>query len=608
MSSLLLALRSSLFSGVSVAERIIETDVLVVGGGGAGFRAAIGARETGVRAMLVSKGPLARCGATPMAGADFTLDGLSLSRMGFPGEPKDTKEKFFNDIVTQGFYLNNQKLVEHYIRSAPSRLKELLEWGMKVDSSEERAIFTSGLGLVDTVCRRAKTCGVDFLEDVMVLDLLTQGGRVVGALGLDIPTGEFIRFRSRAVVIATGGWHKAFWPNTGMRDLSGEGIAMAHRAGAEIGNMEFITFCCNILLWPPLWRGSLATYILSLRIDAELTNSAGEVFLKKYDPFVVKWGTYMEWNKGFVSFASTREIRDGKASAHGGVYFGLGSTPYESFEKIALSRFPGWKYKALDLSEMPRIFKEGKPVEVGPVVEYFDGGIVVNEKFETAVEGLYAAGECTLGPFGANRVCSAITEMLVHGAEAGENAGAYAKKTSTAELPVPVLGDLQRKAEKALGRKDGLKPAQIRRQVQEMAHKNLSPIRTRKELSAFLSFLEKTIQEEVPQLATTSKSRIYNKEWVDAIELENMLHLLRCATISALHRAESRGVHFREDFPYTDNQNWFKENIIRYENGALEVYRRPVTITSMTPPKGRVPYLDMLKKMMESRSDVGGHH
>jgi succinate dehydrogenase/fumarate reductase flavoprotein subunit len=271
-----------------------------------------------------------------MAGADFTLDGLSLSRMGFPGEPKDTKEKFFNDIVTQGFYLNNQKLMEQYIRSAPARLKELLDWGMKVDSSEQRAIFTAGLGLVDAIYRRAKACGVDFLEDVMVLDLVTQGGKVVGALGLDIPTGEFIHFRAKAAVIATGGWHKAFWPNTGMRDLSGEGIAMAHRAGAEIGNMEFITFCCNILLWPPLWRGSLATYILSLRIDAELTNSAGEVFLKKYDPFVVKWGTYMEWNKSFVSFASTREIRDGKGSPHGGIYFGLGSTPYETFERIAL--------------------------------------------------------------------------------------------------------------------------------------------------------------------------------------------------------------------------------------------------------------------------------
>ena len=591
-----------------MSERIIETDVLVVGGGGAGFRAAIGAKQADVKVLLVSKGPLARCGATPMAGADFTLDGLSLSQMGFPGEPKDTKEKFFNDIVTQGFYLNNQELVEQYIHAAPARLKELLDWGMKVDSSEQRAIFTSGLGLVDTLYRKAKSCEVDFLEDVMVLDLVTQGGRVVGALGLDISTGDFIQFRAKAAVISTGGWHKAFWPNAGMRDLSGEGIAMACRAGAEIGNMEFITFCCNILLWPPLWRGSLATYILSLRFDAELTNSVGEVFLKKYDPFVVKWGTYMEWNKGFVSFASMREIRDGKGSPHGGVYFGLGSTPYATFEKIALGRFPDWKYKALDLSEMPKIFKERKLIEVGPVVEYFDGGIVVNEKFETAVEGLYAAGECTLGPFGSNRVCSAITEMLVHGADAGRNAGEYAKKAGRADLHGQALKALEEKAEQALVRRDGLRPAQIRRQVQEMAHKNLSPIRTQKELSAFLSFLDKTIEDDLPHLATASKWRVYNKEWVDAIELENMLHLLKCATIGALHRTESRGVHFREDFPYTDNDNWLKENIIKYEKGRLEVHRRPVTMTSMTLPKGKVPYLDMLKKMMESRSDIGGHH
>jgi succinate dehydrogenase/fumarate reductase flavoprotein subunit len=159
-----------------------------------------------------------------------------------------------------------------------------------------------------------------------------------------------------------------------------------------------------------------------------------------------------------------------------------------------------------------------------------------------------------------------------------------------------------------LVKRDGLRPAQIRRQVQEMAHRNLSPIRTQKELSAFLSFLDKTIQDDLPHLATVSKWRVYNKEWVDAIELENMLHLLKCATISALHRTESRGVHFREDFPFTDNDNWLKENIIKYEKDRLEVYRRPVTTTSMTLPKGKVPYLDMLKKMMESRSDIGGHH
>ena len=295
-------------------EKTIQTDVLVVGGGGAGFRAAIGAREAGAKALMLSKGPFARCGATPMAGADFTLDGRSLSKLGFPGAPDDTEEKFFNDIVTQGYYLNNQKLVEQYIRKAPERLKELLDWGLKVLFSEERAIFTSGLGLMDALLKQARAVGVDLLEDTMLLDLVAHDGKIAGGLGLDIRTGELIHFQAKAVVMATGGWHKAFWPNTGMRDLSGEGIAMAHRAGAEIGNMEFITFCCNVLLSPPVWRGSIATYITSLLSGGELRNSKGERFLRKYDPYVVEKGTSMEWNKGFISFATMKEVREGNGT------------------------------------------------------------------------------------------------------------------------------------------------------------------------------------------------------------------------------------------------------------------------------------------------------
>jgi len=592
-----------------VAERIIETDVLVVGGGGAGFRAAIGAGEVGAKVLLLSKGPLARCGATPMAGADFTLDGRSLNKLGFPGAANDTEEKFFNDIVTQGYYLNNQKLVEQYIRTAPARLKELLDWGIKVLFSEERAIFTSGIGLMDALLHRAKTVGVEMLEDTMLLDLVTQDGKIAGGLGLDIRTGEFTQFRTKAAVMATGGWHKAFWPNTGMRDLSGEGIVMAHRSGAGLGNMEFITFCCNVLFSPPVWRGSIATYILGLLCGGELTNSAGESFLKKYDPYTVEKGTTMEWNKGFLSFATMKEVREGKGSPNGGVYYGLGKVPWETFERIATSAiFPNWKYKALDLSEMARILRDGGSVEVGPAVEYFDGGIVVNERFETTVPGLYAAGECTLGPFGSNRVCSAITEMLVHGADAGKNAGEYAKKMKEPPVGSQAFRLLQEKAELPLTRKEGLKPAPVRRRVQETAHKVLGPIRNKQEISTFIDFLDKVNKEQLPNLATTSKSRVYNKEWIDALELGNIVHLLKAAAQSALFRTESRGVHYREEYPYTDNDNWLKENLVSYEGGSFRITSRPVTVTTLTPPKGRMPFLDMMKKMMEARSDIGGHH
>ena len=592
-----------------MAERVIETDVLVVGGGGAGFRAAIGARDAGARVLLLSKGPLARCGATPMAGADFTLDGKSLHGLGFPGAPTDTYEKFFNDIVTQGYYLNNQKLVEQYIRAAPARLKELLDWGIKVLFSEERAIFTSGIGLMDALLHRARAVGVEMAEDTMMIDLLTQERKVTGGLGLDIRSGEFIHFKTKAVVMATGGWHKAFWPNTGMRDLSGEGIAMAHRAGADIGNMEFITFCCNVLLSPPVWRGSIATYIMGLLCGGELTNNKGEPFLQKYDPYTVEKGTTMEWNKGFISFATMKEVREGKGSPAGGVYYGRGQVPWETFERIATSTiFPNWKYKAMDLADLARMLKDREPVEVGPAVEYFEGGIAVNEKFATAVRGLYAAGECTLGPFGSNRVCSAITEMLVHGAEAGQNAGEYAKKGKAVPPDARTFRQLQDVAECPLNRKDGLKPARVRRRVQEMAHKHLGPIRNREELSTLIGFLEQVKRNELPNLATTSKSRTYNKEWIDALELGNMVHLLEAAAKSALFRTESRGVHYREDYPNTDNSNWLQESIVKFDGGAFAVTRRPALITTLSPPSGVVPFLDMMKKMMEARSDIGGHH
>ena len=592
-----------------MAVRTHETDVLVVGGGGAGFRAAIGAGDCGVKVTLLSKGPLARCGATPMAGADFTLDGKSLSDLGFPGEPGDTREKAFNDIITQGFYLNNQKLVEQYLNSAPLRLKELIDWGIEVTFSEERAIFTSGIGIMDALHKKAKSVGVDFFEDVMLLDLVTENESVKGGLGLDVRRGEFIRFKAKAVIIATGGWHKAFWPNTGMRDLSGEGIAMARRAGAELGNMEFVTFCCNVLYEPPIWQGSIATYVMSLLCGGKLFNKDGEDFLTKYDPYTVSYGTYMEWNKCFVSYASVREALDGKGGPRGGVFYGKGDTDWEQFEKSAEMFFPKWKYKAMDLTELGRMLKAGETIEVGPAVEYFDGGIVVDETFRTNIEGLYAAGECTLGPFGANRVFSAITEMLVHGADAGKNAGDYAKGIGDFSADASVYEALEEKCASPVNRKGGIPPAAVRREIQEAAHKHLSPIRTPDSLQEFLNFLDDHKRNTIPNLASTNKAKTYNKEWIDALELGNMVQLLTVSAKSALMRTESRGVHFREDFPNTDNDNWLKEIVVkRSVNGGHKFTTRPISTTAVTPPAGVVPYLDMIKRLMESRSNIGGHH
>lgn len=587
-------------------KTVVETDVLVIGGGGAAFRAAIGARERQARAVMVSKGPLARCGATPMAGADYTLDGLNLNKLGFPGEPeKDDPDTFFKDIVHQGFFLNNQKLLEQYVAAAPECLKELIDWGMPIDSSEERAVYTTGIAMVDALHRQAVKVGVDLMEDVMILDLAVHNGNVVGAIGLDIKSGMIIEFRARSVVVATGGWHKAFWPNTGMRDLSGDGIAMSHRAGADIGNMEFITFCCNIALTPPRWRGSLATYILTF-LGGELINNLGDSFLNQYDPFVVEKGWFMEWNKGFLSYASAREVSEGRGSPLGGVWFRRNPIPWDEYEKMALNIFPKWKYKALDLTGMDVLLKENRGIEVGPAVEYFDGGIVVDEKLQTTLPGLFAAGECTLGPFGANRVCAATTEMLVHGRDAGRHAAEYSKGSSNLP-PDSVFKELIERAEQPLARQKGESPAEVRRKVQEQAHRVLGPIRKTDELEKFQNMLFE-IESGFGDLAPQSDARAYNKGWLDILELQNIVHLLKAATLGALHRRESRGVHFREEFPRTDNDNWLNETIIPFSTGKWEVVLRKPAETLVSHPMGKVDYLDMWKQMMAAHSDVGGHH
>ena len=435
---------------------------------------------------------------------------------------------------------------------------------------------------------------------------MSRMARSRGGVGLDVRTGEFIHFRCKAAVMATGGWHKAFWPNTGMRDLSGEGMAAAHRAGADLGNLEFITFSCNVIYEPPIWRGSIAPYVLGLLVGHTLTNRLGETFLDAYDPYIVKVGSGMEWNKSFISYATMKEVRAGNGFPGGSIHFSRGDIPWEQVEMIASIIFPKWKYKAMDLSEWGRMLKENIPLKVGPAVEYFDGGIVVNERFETALAGLYAAGECTLGAFGANRVFSAITEMLVQGADAGHNAAEYAMSAAAPETDAKKIRALEEKAFSPFSGRKGIRPAEVRRKVQEMAHTHLGPIRNGNEILSFIGFLEDIKKGALPELAVSSQNRAYNKEWIDAIEVGNMVHLLHASALCALFRRESRGVHYREDYPDVDNDDWLKESMVKA--GGLDVSARPVTVTALAPPGGKMPYLEMMKKMMEAHSETGGRH
>ncbi|MCD6529136.1 FAD-binding protein [Candidatus Bathyarchaeota archaeon] len=583
-----------------LADEVIESDVLVVGSEGAGSRAAIEAAEHGVRVVMVTKGRVGRCGATMLAGADITLDGRSLYEMGFNGNPNDSKEKFFRDIVIQGFYLNDQRLVEVYVQDAPARTKEMIDWGMKVTHSEDRAIETTGMEIVRALGREVKRRDIQIVEDVMVTDLLSKSGRVLGAVGIDVNSGRFLLFKSKAVVLATGGWGRAYPFISGTRELTGDGQAMAYRVGAELANMEMVTFCPNVILWPPIYRGSIFLYILHMSCG-DLLNGAGERFLDKYDERIVELATKTEWNKLLLSLFTMREVLDGKGSPHGGVYFSLRGVPWEKVENsLAALIAPGWKFQGTDFSRMMDELRNGGLVEVAPAAHYFEGGIKINEKCETNVPGLYAAGECATGLFGANRVAAATTEMLVEGAVAGRSAAEYAKKASFSEVDERQVKRLRDELFKPLERRDGVKPVELRKHIQKVAYEKIGVVREESGLREALGELEKARKEELPRICTVTKASGYNLEWIEALELRNMVQVLEASAKSALTRRESRGVHYRLDYPNVDNDNWLKEIVVRNVGGEMQVFTYPVAATKITPPSGVMGFEEAILKAIEA--------
>lgn len=582
---------------------MIETGVLIIGSGGTGLRAAIESASAGVRTTLVTKGSVNRSGASPLAGADVMLDGKSLHALGYPGDPEDSPEKWFRDICIEGFYLNNQQLVRNYVREAPARVKELLEWGMKVSESGDREVLTPGVEIMNALHREFTRQEIELFEDLMVCELLTNKRQVVGAIGVDIYTGEIIAFKAKAIILATGGWMKAYPFNSITAEMSGDGQAMAFRAGAELANMEFVTFCPNVLLAPKKMRGSIFFYILHSSCGTILTNEGTDI-LAQYDPKIAEIATKTEWNKLLLSLYTMREVLNGKGSPLGGVYFSLQGVPWETVKKSAMTRLaPNWKYQGTNFTDLMQNLKEGTFAEVGPAAHYVEGGVHVTERYEATIQGLYAAGEACSGTFGANRVSAATTQMLVEGVLAGKFAATYVKMTKAMTINTKQLESLQEKLLAPLKRTDGVKPTELKRRIHSIASEYLGVIRTGDGLREAIKQLGEIQQKELPQLYTPTKSRAYNLEWIDALELENIVQILELTAKSALMRTESRGVHFRLDYPDVDHNTWLKEIIVKQTNGEVQLTTSPVIVIDLTPPKGVIPFeqtiLDAIEHLQE---------
>jgi len=567
----------------------LKTDVLVIGSEGAGARAAIEACDQGAEVTVITKGRLGRHGATIMAAADIAVDSHSLTVLLGQGNPDDNPETFLEDMVVEGKWLNDQKLAKRVVDEVPQRTRELLHWGHKFTELRQmpghrfpRNLYTSGLEMTRTLGRQIRSRKIRVREDTYIHALLTRDGKAIGAVGLDLRRGKPLAVLAKAVILATGGCHGIYSYSTGPEGLTGDGQAMAYRAGAELLNMEMVQFLPTTPLEPAMARGSLFPFLLgpqnALRIW--LLNKYGERFMSKWDPQRMEHST-----RDVLSLAIMTEILEGRGGPQGGVYYSLAHLPKNlvaDFARWGGKPFlkPNWHAHGLDFSPMIEKMMQGEAIEVVPAAHFFMGGIRVNQRGETTIPGLYAAGEVVGGVHGANRLSgAAFSEMLVLGQRAGQFAARRASSLDVHREP-----DSE---QKALLEEELLRPIkargdvnayEVKRELQDIAWRRAGVVREGESLKTALENIDRINRETLTRMASRAPEEHYNLEWLECLQVQNMALMLEMIIRSSFLRQESRGAHFRKDFPDIDNQQWLSNTIIQRTGEGMVVDAEPLAL------------------------------
>lgn len=583
----------------SLSDRVIETDVLVVGSEGAGSTAVLEAITQGVSVTVVTKGSnIGRSGATVTGDADLDVDSRSLhERFGLKGaDTRDNQSAFFDDMLKGGKYLNNQKLVEIHVEAAPDRLQDLVDWGVKIDGllhasghSYPRGVVIPGTKLMPVLRRTVLSTDVNLVPYTMITELLTNRGRVVGAVGINGATGEFMVFKAKAVILCTGGAMRMYPYTTAPEELTGDGSAMAFRAGAELVDMEFPMFLPGVFPWPPAVRGVDIPFLLSTGgfVAGWMLNKNGDRFMRHWDPINLEWTT-----RDICSVAMMTEILADRGGPHGGVYVSLKHLPDDVIDHLEDWMPPEFymHYGGFNMREyLPDLKRES--IESVPASHFFNGGIRINEQCATSLPGLFAAGEVTGGVHGANRLSgNAFTEMVVWGHRSGRFAAEYAKQSPDVSIDGEQLREMRGKTFAPLERKHGVSQAQIRKRMQQVAWEKAGVLRDGDGLEKALAEFVRIREEELPQVSVRSKDRVFNREWARTLELENMLLIMEMVCRTSIKRTESRGALYRRDYPDTDNINWLKNQIVSNRDGEISVRSEPIVVTRAEPPKKVLKY------------------
>lgn len=585
----------------SIISKVMDTDILVIGGSGAGSMAAITAAKKGAKVLLAVKGKLGKSGNAIMAGAGFSMDGeTAYYKYGIKGaDPKNTKKDLFEQIVKQSFYLSDQNMVEQFVNDCGECCFELKQWiekaGHKVAFFGEEGYITSGKAVADG-CRYgvSKVGGIDIIEDFMVVDILMEDGEAVGAVGIEIYSGDIIEIRSKSVILATGGYQPYSLKCT-VSDMTGDGMAMAYRAGAKLADMEFLLYIPAVALSPSVYKGSIYPFLHSNMFMPIVKNGKGESILDNIPEKLLKMAKESEMGKLIFTYYYGDQIAKGKGTPNGGVYFDYSNVPFDDYEKSMKKYEPlmnMWYgkgfYQGNKLDTFTQNIKNGIPWEVGLGCEYSMGGIEVDEKMYTGVPGLYAAGETTSGVFGAMRVADGLIEMLVQGYRAGLSACEYIQDINEPIMKNTNIDGIIKNIFLPMERKEGISPIKIHRNIEKTADAGFNFRRNEEGLTKALDKILKICSDDINGMSIKSKNRVYNYEWIESIQVRNLSTCTEAGIRAALMRKESRGTHIRDDYQFVDNDNWLLRIMSsKGEDGTMKLSTRKPKVTTMKLPDGK---------------------
>jgi succinate dehydrogenase / fumarate reductase flavoprotein subunit len=549
-----------------------EHDVLIIGAGGAGLRAALGALGQGAKVGVVCKSLLGKAHTVMAEG------GIAAAMANV--DTADDWRAHFRDTMRGGKLLNNWRMAQIHAQEAPERVRELEQWGALFDRTRDGQILQrafgghtfrrlchvgdrTGLEMIRTLQDRGVQLGIDVYMECTISRLLKDGDRVAGAFGYWREQGRFVVFRAKSVVVATGGIGKAWKITSNSWEYTGDGMALAYGAGAELMDMEFVQFHPTGMVWPPGVQGILVTEAVRGE-GGVLRNNLGQRFMEKYDPKKLDLST-----RDVVARAIYTEVREGRGTEHGGVYLDISEKPADYVKK----KLPSMYHQFKELADVD--ITKG-PMEVGPTCHYMMGGIRVDaETARSSVAGLFAAGEAAAGLHGANRLGgNSLSDLLVFGRRAGLAAAELANKISTTPLDSEQVEEAAREMLAPFERKDGENPYTIHRDLQETMQKLVGIFRNKEDLIRALEELEK-LKERTGRLSVEG-SRLFNPGWHLAQDLKAMLTVSQAVTRSALAREESRGAHSRIDYPGLDATWGTRNNVIAREGSAMTLRQSAV--------------------------------